>query len=58
MEGRVGLRFTSGDRNFSISVPRASALAKRGIWFRNSYFSRMSWTFGEKPSSYASGYGP
>ena len=49
-----GLRFTSGERNFSISVPRASALDRRGIWFRNSNFSRMSWTFGEKPSRYAS----
>ena len=46
----LGLKLMSGDRNFSISVPRASALDRRGIWFRNSNFSRMSWTLGEKPS--------
>ena len=37
-----------------MSVPRASAFERRGIWFRNSNFSKMSWTFGEKPSRYAS----
>jgi hypothetical protein len=40
----------SGERNFSISVPSASAFDSRGIWLRNSNFSRMSWTFGENPS--------
>jgi hypothetical protein len=45
-----GLRLMSGERSFSISVPSASALERRGIWLRNSKFSRMSWTFGEKPS--------
>jgi hypothetical protein len=39
-----------GSRNFSISVPSASALDRRGIWLRNSKLSRISWTFGEKPS--------
>jgi hypothetical protein len=29
----------------------ASAFERRGIWLRNSNFSRMSWTLGEKPSS-------
>ena len=32
-----------------MSVPRASAFDRRGIWFRNSNFSKMSWTFGENP---------
>jgi predicted nuclease of predicted toxin-antitoxin system len=37
-----------------VRVPSASALDSRGIWFRNSKFPRMLWTFGEKPSRYAS----
>ena len=45
-----GLRLISGEVSFSISVPRASALESRGIWLRNSKFSRMSCTLGEKPS--------
>jgi hypothetical protein len=44
----------SGSRNFSMSVPRASALERVGIWLRNLKFSRMSCTLGEKPSRYAS----
>ena len=44
------IRLTSGEVSFSISEPRASALERRGIWLRNSKFSRMSWTPGEKPS--------
>ena len=46
----LGLRLMSGERNFSISVPSASALESRGIWLRNSKLSRMSCTLGEKPS--------
>ena len=45
-----GLRLIVGSRNFSISVPSASAFESRGIWLRNSKLSRISWTFGEKPS--------
>ena len=50
----AGLRLRSGDVSRSIRVPSASALESREIWFRNSKLSRMSWTFGEKPSRYAS----
>ena len=50
----AGLRLMSGDVSFSTSVPRASALESRWIWLRNSKFSRMSCTLGEKPSRYAS----
>ena len=46
----AGLRLTSGEVIFSMSVPRASAFESRGIWLRNSKFSRMSCTLGEKPS--------
>ena len=46
----AGLRLTSGEVSFSISVPSASAFDSRGIWLRNSKFSRMSCTLGEKPS--------
>ena len=35
---------------FLDQVPRASALESRGIWLRNSKFSRMSCTLGENPS--------
>ena len=45
-----GLRLIDGSRNFSISVPSASAFDSRGIWLRNSKLSRISCTFGEKPS--------
>ena len=49
-----GPRLMSGEVSFSISVPRASAFDSFGIWLRNSKLSRMSWTFPEKPSRYAS----
>jgi hypothetical protein len=49
-----GPKLMSGDRNFSMSVPSASALESRGIWLRNSKLLRISWTFGENPSKYAS----
>jgi hypothetical protein len=50
VEHRVRAEVDVGERNFSISVPSASAFESRGIWLRNSKFSRMSCTFGEKPS--------
>ena len=50
----LGLRLTELSRNFSIRKPSASASTKVGIWLRNLNFSRTSWTFGEKPSRYAS----
>jgi hypothetical protein len=40
----------SGETSLSMRVPSASALERRGIWLRNSNFSRMSWTLAEKPS--------
>jgi hypothetical protein len=46
----LGLRLMSGERSFSISVPERVGLRERGIWLRNSKFSRMSCTLGEKPS--------
>ena len=46
----AGLRLMSGEVSFSMSVPKASAFESRGIWLRNSKFSRMSCTLGEKPS--------
>jgi len=54
MSSPLGLRSMSGDRSFSIRMPRASALERRGISLRNPKFSRISCTFGEKPSRYAS----
>ena len=50
---RAGLRLMSGEVSFSISVPRASARDRRGIWLRHPKLSRMSWTLGENPSRYA-----
>ena len=46
----LGLRFTVGDKNRSIRTSSAPLVESRAIWFRNSNFSRMSWTFGENPS--------
>lgn len=39
-----------GSSSVSISVPSASAFESRGIGLRNSKLSRISCTFGEKPS--------
>ena len=50
VQHRVRAQVDVRRENFSISVPSASAFERRGIWLRNSKFSRMSWTFGEKPS--------
>ena len=46
----LGLRFTVVDRNRSMRVPSAPLVESLAIWFRNSNFSRMSWTLGENPS--------
>jgi hypothetical protein len=46
----LGLRLISGSRNLLDQVPSASALESVGSWLRNLKFSRMSWTFCEKPS--------
>jgi hypothetical protein len=45
----AGERSMPGSRNLLISVPSASALDSVCSWLRNLKFSRMSWTFGEKP---------
>jgi len=38
-----------GVEELADSVPIASAFDNVCSWFRNLKFSRMSWTFGEKP---------
>ena len=48
VQHRVRAEVDVGSRNFSISVPSASAFDRRGIWLRNSKLSRISCTFGRE----------
>ena len=54
VQHRLGTQIDVRRQKFLNQRAQGIGLGQAGIWFRNSNFSRISWTFGEKPMIYLS----